>query len=100
MSPYAVMNQVRNITGKELKKITAATGNSFLLEVMSEVAGRKCTVSLHELHNQSKGIIYVQEYDIEDVDEFKRGLPREIQYQRRDKGSILLRHDRTVRCHL
>ena len=65
MNPYAVRNQVRNITGKELKRITAAKSDSFLLEVMSEeqgrkllkmseVAGRKCTVSLHDLHNQSK----------------------------------------------
>ena len=59
-----------------MKRITVATSDSFLLEVeseeqgrelrkMTEVAGRKCTVSPHDQHNQRKGIIYVQKYDID-----------------------------------
>ena len=54
---------------------------------------------LHDLHNRSNGILYVQEYDIEDLDEFKCIL--QDNYVCKDGiRAPLLRHDMTVRRYL
>ena len=40
VNPYAAMNQITSETGKKSKRVTAATGESFVVEVKSEEQGR------------------------------------------------------------
>lgn len=73
------------MTGLAPKNITTMGRESFTVEVINDNQGKKlmtlknikgisCQISKHSQFNQSKGIIYIMEYDIDDIEEFRLGL--------------------------
>ena len=85
INPYALTDKIIKITGLKLKQIHSANKTSFTVEAqtmiqcshmtkLNKVEEKTCVTKPHIYHNKSKGIIYVQEYGIEDITEFENGL--------------------------
>ena len=90
VNPHTVVVEITNETGDKPKRVTAAANDSFLVEVASneqglkmlnikDLAGLEFQTSVHEQYNSCEGIVYLQEYDIDNVEEFTDGL-KEIRY--------------------
>ena len=50
------------------------TTQSSCLTQLNFVEEKPCTTTPHKYYNQSKGIIYIEEYDVTDIVEFENGL--------------------------
>jgi hypothetical protein len=85
VNPYAVKNQIITTTGKPPVKISSNGRDSLTILVEDALQGNKmadictignipCKTEKHQYLNNSKGIIYIQEYDVDDIDEFRNGL--------------------------
>ena len=84
-NPYALRNEIAEITGSPPKRLTTSEPELFAVEVRSAEQGNKvlnlnsiknlkCECEKHPYLNQSKGLIYVYEYDIDDLNKFTLGL--------------------------
>ena len=87
VSSYEIKRVVQNVTGETPTRllynsmdsltIEASTANqSMLIARIENVKGHKCIVTPHPKFNSSQGIIYIMEYDLDDVDEFRREICR------------------------
>jgi len=87
VNPYEVRREIIKATGFLPKNLTSERKDSFTVEVLNETQGKKiltidqvdgvrCIVEEHPFHNQCKGIIYIQEFEIneENIMEFEAGL--------------------------
>ena len=88
VNPYAIRNEIVRITGMKPKRIHSFDKTSFTIEAQNKtqspcltqiniVEEKTCTTTPHMYYNQSKGIIYIQEYDVTDIVEFENGLKSE-----------------------
>ena len=84
VNPYDVLDKIRECTGKRAK-ISTLSRSSFLIEITEKDQAEKvmeitsvkqfnCTVNKYDRFNHKKGLIYVSEFDIENVEDFKQGL--------------------------
>ena len=85
VNPYSVIDKVKEVTGVNPKRVFGNNRTSLTAELCREMSeeqvksitsvdGIPCEVSMHSRYNCIKGLIYVYEYDIENVEEFKSGL--------------------------
>ena len=88
LCPYKVEDFFTTTLKGRPKKITSAGKNEFLVEVSSKdqaervlkidnVCGLKCTAKEHSFFNECKGMIYLYNTDIKDVESFKDGMKEE-----------------------
>jgi len=93
VNPYEITKEIKRVTGSSPKSVTSERRDSFTIEVrdeaqgeeilkMKQVDGVDCIVEKHPFHNQSKGIIYIQEYEItdENLHEFEAGLKNNTEF--------------------
>ena len=87
VNPYEILEEINKITGENAVSLTGSNKSSLTLQVKSTTQANKCleisslmqnpcTITPHNKFNQSKGLIFVKEFDIEDVEEFKTELQR------------------------
>ena len=81
INPYSLRNEITTLAGNPPKRLATSGRPSFVVEVRSREQGNKIT-QLNNVNdikckcekqlylNQSKGLIYVYEYDITDVIKF------------------------------
>ena len=85
VNPYLVLDCIRNTGGTSVKAVTGYNKSSYTIEVnnkqaatsllaLSEVAARPCSFSIHPRFNICRGIMYIYEFDISDIAEFKQEL--------------------------
>ena len=85
VNPYDVRAAVMKVLGVDSLHISGGSGSAFTVQVNDKVQGVKfreltqvktnvCRVVEHRFLNFCKGIIYIQDYDIDDMEEFKIGL--------------------------
>ena len=85
INPYSLRNEITQLTGCPPKQLSTSGPDSFVVEVLSAEQGNKiielnhvknieCKCEKHRYLNQSKGLIYLYEYDIDDLTEFTDGL--------------------------
>lgn len=85
LNPFYVQSTIRTAIGAVPKCISSDSRDSFTIEVSSAEQGDKlqqitsigthtCTVIKHKYFNQSRGLIYIREYDLDEIDDFKQGL--------------------------
>ena len=85
VNPYEIKKQIQDKTGSDPEALTTDGRRAFTIKVKNEELGRKllkvkeimgveCTVEKHNYFNRSKGIIYIHEFDIDDLDDFKAGI--------------------------
>ena len=85
VNPYALIEQVKAVTGSPPKRVFGNNRRSVTVEVsrkeqsekmapIKEVDGFPCEVKIHSRFNGIKGIIYVHEFDLKNIEEFKQGL--------------------------
>ena len=83
-NPYALRRKITEVTGRPPRRITSAR-NSFHIEVRDAMQGSKlvdithigqikCHMAPHPTFNQSRGIIYIHDFDIYDIEQFKTNL--------------------------
>ena len=84
VNPYDVQDKVKQTTGNKAK-ITTLKRTSFLIEAINQeqseklkniesIKDLKCEVIPYDRFNYSKGLIFVSEFEISDLKEFKREL--------------------------
>ena len=82
VNPYAILRKIKEITKKEPVTVTGNNRSSFTVKVVDkdqadkiqnidEIEGFSCNIAPHPRFSYSKGIIYIHESDIEEIDEFK-----------------------------
>jgi hypothetical protein len=85
INPYTLKKEITKITGQTPKQITTSGADAFTVEIrdasqgkniikLKSVNGKECKCSTHQYLNNSKGIIYIHEFDIDDGSEFAEGL--------------------------
>ena len=85
VNPYALIDEVKTVTGYPPKRVSGNNKRSVTVEVSTKEQSEKitsikqvdnipCVVKAHPRFNYVKALIYVHEFDLENVDEFKRGL--------------------------
>jgi len=90
VNPYDIKTGIKLITGAYPKRISSEQRDSYTIEVVSkeqgdkllllrEIANEKCEVKKHLFYNYSKGIVYIEEYDVseESLGEFEAGFKEE-----------------------
>ena len=86
VDPYQVVKKIEEVTKKRPAKIMR-TRTGFFVEVRDKEQGEevvkidrvkdvKCKVDAHPSCNQSQGIIYIYEFDVEDVNALKQELQK------------------------
>ena len=87
MTPWALESTLRQHIGEKPKSIRAIGRDTFLIEVHNERQGEE-VLSIREINkipveiseynnNKQKGLVYIYEYDLEEFDEFRKGLMKE-----------------------
>jgi hypothetical protein len=85
VTPYSIKNQITTVTGKPPKSITSNGRDSLTILVEDDMQSNKmkditmiddisCKTEKHPYFNQSKGIIYIREYDVDNIEEFRCDL--------------------------
>ena len=85
VNPYAVIAEVAKMTGLKPLSVTGQNRTSFVVELrnrmqagrvvkMTHVQSKECNVTPHPSSNQSRGLIYIHEFDVSDFDDFQGGL--------------------------
>lgn len=85
VNPYVLRDTVASTTSLRPKSIAASGRDSYTVEVHNDLQGHlllsltvvdgvPCTVSPATHLNRSRGIIYVDEYNIDDLDDFSAGI--------------------------
>ena len=76
---------MKEVTGIQLKRVFGNNQLSITIEVCKELSEKQigelarihdmaCGITEHPKYNSAKGLIYVHEYDIDNVDGFRTGL--------------------------
>ena len=85
MNPYDIVNEMENVTGENPESIISNGKFSFTVEVKNKYQADKvtslwniknlpCKIYVHPTLNSSKGLIFLTEFDINDIDLFKANL--------------------------
>ena len=85
VNPFEVIDSIKSLTNETPKKLTSLNRTSFLVEVRNEhqaeaiqnlkkVHQFQRVVAPYDRFNCAKEIIFVNEYEDEDVEEFGKGL--------------------------
>ena len=85
VNPYDVRAAVMKLLGVDSLNISGGSGSAFTVQVNHKVQGVKlreltqvktsvCRVAEHRFLNFCRFIIYIQDYDIDDMEKFKTGL--------------------------
>ena len=88
INSYALRNAIKVLTGATLQSITTSGKDSFDIKVRNEEQSKKvvslqkigdikCKVDRHRYYNQTKGLIYIHEFNIENIETFKNELQEE-----------------------
>ena len=82
INTYAFINTIHDVTGSSPKAVTSNNAVYFTVDTQNElqssrithrkeVEGSPCKVYIHSKYSQSKGIIYIEEFDISNTEKFK-----------------------------
>ena len=83
MNLYDIINKLKEISGMHPKRVFENNRKSMSVELcrdlseeisITSVDNMPCEVALHARYNCFKGLIYLNEYDIDNVEEYKEGL--------------------------
>ena len=85
VNPFEIKRAIREKSGSNPEAIASEGRQAFTIRVGSEEQGRnlvkvkeikgeQCSVEKHSYFNRSKGIIYIHEFDIDDLEDFKAGV--------------------------
>ena len=99
VNPYDVQDKVKQTTGNKAK-ITTLNRTSFLIEASNQeqsekleniesIKDLKCEVIPYDRFNYSKGLIFVSEFEISDLEEFKRGLQERYAVVRVERATFI-----------
>ena len=89
LNPYCIIETIKHETGNiKPKQFTGYNRTSFTIQVqneqqankitkISQVAGHKCKVIPHPEFNMTKGVVFVEDTTIDNIDEFKAYLQQE-----------------------
>ena len=88
INPYALINRIKDVAGSPPKAVTDNNAVSFTVETqnadqsskithLKEVEGFPCEVYIHSRYSQSKGILYIWEFDMTNTEKFKKYLQEE-----------------------
>ena len=90
IDPYAVRNEIERKTGEKLREISGSNKHKLTLQTRSNsqtekcqkidtLQGYKCVIRPHPRFNTSKGLIYLRQYNIQDLQEFKENLQEQYE---------------------
>ena len=99
VNPYDVIEEIRKETRLEAK-VSTLNRTSFLIEAKNEEQSNKvtnikkikdyeCTVEKYGRFNYVKGLIFLSEFEIEDLQEFKEGLQESYSVIEVEKASFI-----------
>ena len=85
MNPYAIIDEVKKATGSPPKRVIGNNRRSVKVEVGTKKQSERITevekidniqyqIKVHPRYNYAKAIIYVHEFEMENIEEFKEGL--------------------------
>ena len=85
INPYEVREEIKKITGDYPVSITGESCSKLTIQVKSacqavsiknlcSIDNVSCVITEHRSFNQSKGLFFLREFDIVDVDQFRRDL--------------------------
>ena len=85
VNPYAIIEEVKRVTRSPPKRVFGNNRRSVAVEVetkeqsermveVKETDNIPCHVKEHPRYNYTKAVIYVHEFELENVEEFKEGL--------------------------
>lgn len=108
---FTFIKDIKNLTGQEPKRIFSSGKNALTIEVTDEkqaaeivkiksAEGIACTIKEHPSFNNSVGIIYVNDFDISDLDEFKAGLMEKYGVVNVEKATFIKPKEPTTQAFL
>ena len=85
INPYVIIDTIKRVVGHRPKRVFGNNRASVAVEMenggieekmsgIKEVYGLPCEVTTHPKYNFNKGLIYVHEFDLENLEEFKADL--------------------------
>ena len=85
VNPYDIYNEITKFTGEKPRAVTGERWNTLSIQCRSKTQAEKivkiknvsntdCNIFPHAKFNQSKGLIFLNEFDIEDVKELETEL--------------------------
>ena len=85
INPYDVAREIEKVTGDKPESIECAGKSAYVIKLkhrkqaekislLSNIKGKTCQVSVHDRLNTCRGLIYLSEFDIEDLPMFKADL--------------------------
>ena len=88
INPYELKKVIKTITGQYPESITTSGREAFAAKVTTREQSQKmvsttrignvdCKVEKHKYFNQRKGLIFIYEFDLENIEEFMKGLQEE-----------------------
>ena len=88
INPYTLRKTIAIWIGDTLESIATSGREAFMLKIrtleesqriekMNKVVNIECKGEKHKLYNQSRGLIYIYEFDLDNIQEFSEGLQTE-----------------------
>ena len=84
VNPYTMIDKITEVTGVPPVKVMGNNRGAVTVEIergddekiraIDKIDDIPCQVMMHPKFNYSKGLIYVYEYDLEEMQAFKEGL--------------------------
>ena len=111
VNPYDVQKKVKQITGTK-SRVSTLNRTLFLIEAVNkDKAGKmntidairefKCETTAYDRYNYSKGIIYLSESGIGNVDEFQRGMQERYPVVGVERASFIkTRVNNSIHCNI
>ena len=100
INPYDVDNEITKFTGEKPRAITGERKNTLTIQCRSKAQAEKivkitkisnteCKIFPHAKFNQSKGLIFLKEFDIEDVEELENELGTTYNVARVERANFI-----------
>ena len=82
INPFKIIKEIETVTGSKPKELTGYNRSSFTIEIkdisqsstianVSQVDGHRCEIIPHPQFNAVKGLMYIEETEINDIQEFQ-----------------------------
>ena len=108
INPFDIVEAIKVTTGSAPKRLVRNRDNTFTVKIESEdgeqivsinnINGMRCAVEAHPQYNQSKGIIYIREFDLEGMQDFETGLKEQYKVVSVEPASFIKTKDNSVKA--
>ena len=100
LNPFAVQNEIETKTGMRPKQITGSTKSKLTLQTKSSdqtekcltltsLVGKNCKITPHYKFNQSRGLIFLKQCEIENMEEFRNHLKDQHDVQSVERATFI-----------